>query len=383
MTNILDYLDWRGDLPMTQVPFNEVDNLILAELAYADLDGIVPPPQRGESLCLREAAEIYLALGREQSYLLNDPKALLKAAGGSIRFGEIALSDYLNEINAQRQSQFAALAFHLADGSCYAAFRGTDDTLVGWREDFNFSFLSETPGQSQAVRYLERLAAATDGPLRVGGHSKGGNLAVYAAAFCDQAVKARIIEVFSNDGPGFNKAVAESQAYREALGKVRLIIPESSLVGILLSNKADRKIVKSSANGVQQHDPYSWAVMGDHLVEAEQLSPASAMMDEALHRWVDALDDSQRENLVSAIFDALDASGAQTLTELSSHRWPAYSAVLKAVLEMDPAKQKDVRETLKKLGAAGTETLWGEARHSLDSLVHELFSRAREEKKHG
>ena len=381
MNNLLDYIAWRGDLPMAVSPFNEVDNLILSELAYTDLADIVPPPGEGESLSLAEAARAYLASGREQSYLINDPRRALEAAGGSERFGGLRLSAYVSEIDTQRQSQFAAVSFHLADGSCYAAFRGTDNTLVGWREDFNLSYLDETDGQLRALRYLEKLSEDFSGPLRLGGHSKGGNLAIYAAAFCNERTRRQICEVYSNDGPGFNQAVTQTEAYQQSLAKVRLIIPESSLVGILLSNKAERRIVKSSAAGIYQHDPYSWAVLGDRFVEAEKLSPSSALLDEALRRWAEELDDEQWQNLVSAIFDALDASGAETFTQMHSRPLPAYGAVLRALMDMEPQRKKQLREILRRLNAAGKDAARREERQSLAASLKELLQKGREEKK--
>ncbi len=381
MYTILDYLSWRGDLSLAIRPFNEVDNLILSELAYADFRGIVPPPASGESISLRDAVSAYFADGREQSYLICDPRRLLEAAWESVRFSELRLSGYVDEIDREKQTQFAAMCFHLGDGSSYVAYRGTDDSLVGWREDFNLSFLDETYGQQRAVRYLEQVSAESTGPLRVGGHSKGGNLAVYAAAFCSPQVKERIQEVYSNDGPGFRKAVTDSEEYRQSMSKLRIIVPESSLVGILLFNKGERKIIKSASAGIQQHDPYSWEVLGEHFVEAEKLSPASALADEALDRWTDALDDEQRANLVSAIFDALEATGAETLTQLSSQRWATCNAVLKAIRDLEPQRQKEVRESVKKLRVAGKEALWMEARRSLEAFLREHAHRGRGEER--
>ncbi len=381
MDNFVDYLSWRGDLPMRKYPFNEVDSLIFAELAYADMAGIVPDLESGKTVSLQKLASAYGASGRDQSYLVNDPKPLLLAAGKSPRFRDVRVGAYEVATDVEQQYQFAAVCFYLKDGSCYVAYRGTDNSIVGWREDFNFSFLEETCGQQQAQLYLERVAWTNDKPLRVGGHSKGGNLAVFAAAFCKSEVKERILQVDSFDGPGFNRSVVESPEYQEILDKVQLTIPESAVVGQLLINKEERQIVKSTAEGILQHDPYSWGVLGTHFVTTDHLSATGAIMDTVLHRWLEDLDDDQRANLVSAIFDSLDASGALTLSELNKNRWQGYGAVLKALVDMDPERQKSVKETLLKLGAASRDAIWEEARHSVVNFFKETLLGGREEKK--
>lgn len=369
MSNFLDYLDWRGDLPFTRDGFNEVDNLILSEVAYADLGGIVPGSGEAGEITLREAAERYEAEGRDQSHMANDPRALLLRAGKSERFGTARLSAYADETDLNEQTQFAAVTAGLSDGTVFVAFRGTDNTLVGWREDFNISVLSETPGQRRAARYLNEAAARQEGLLRVGGHSKGGNLAFYAAAFCDSAVKSRLLAAYSNDGPGFRREVTERALYREVFPKLKKLVPEASIVGLLLTAGEERAVVKSSAEGGQQHNPYTWQVQGSGFVRAEKLSAASLLLDEALDRWVDTLSDTERANLVSAIFDSLEASGATTLTELNANKRLSYNAVLRAVRELDPALQRDVLETMKKLALAGKDVLWNEARRSFDGLI--------------
>lgn len=363
MGNILDYIAWRGDLTLLDDPFNEVDNLILAELAYTRMEEIAPCLDQAETIRVRELCEAYERMGYKAYGNSNDAYPLLRAAADSNRFRNLQLGAYTNTVDTDRDIQFSAVIFCLPDGRTYVSYRGTDNTLVGWREDFTISYLSETPGQYEAVRYLERIAARTEGPLLVGGHSKGGNLAVYAAAFCSKSTGDRVQAVFSNDGPGFNRSVVDSPEYQDVLKKVNLIIPESSLIGILLSNKSERKIIDSSASGMQQHDPYTWQVKGPRFVEAPQ-TQTSQFLDETLRRWLDDLDDSQRQNLVNAIFDSVDASGAQTFTELKAKRWASYSAILKAIKEMDPALQKDVLATAQKLAAAGRDVLLQDAQNS-------------------
>lgn len=368
----MDYLAWRGDITFRERPLNEIDNLVLAELSYAEMEDIVPE-KGGGTVPLREVAAAYREKGY-QSVLINDPGPLLAAAGESMRYAPVRAGSYVNHIDPDRQVQFSAVSFYLPDGALYVAFRGTDDTIVGWREDFNFSF-TETPGQTDAAAYLNEVGAAFDGPIYVGGHSKGGNLAVYAAAFCGAAVQEKIARVYSNDGPGFHQAVVASPQYQEMLGKVQSIIPESSLVGILLSSQAERKIVKSSASGILQHNPLTWQVRGTAFELVDSQSPASLFLDEALSRWIDGLDDQQRQHFVSAVFDSMDASGIQTVTALHAGRWDAAVAVLKALLEIDPARRREVLGILKKLRDSGRDVLLEDAKAAIDQLIKQAVAK--------
>lgn len=362
MANILDYLDWRGDLLLTERPFNEVDNLILSVLAYLNMDGLVTD-RFADAVPLRELLPAYLNAGYDQSHVVNDPLPLLKKAAVSPRFQNMRVSAYINRVDQERQAQFSAVTFHLEDGTLYIAFRGTDNTIVGWREDFNISFLSETPGQQEAIGYLARIAGESTLPLRIGGHSKGGNFAVYAAAFCEDAgIRNRILRVYSNDGPGFNEATANAPQYLALLPKLEKFVPESSLVGVLLSSRAKSRIIKSSVRGVQQHNPYTWSVRGTAFEPADQRSASSLFMDETLRNWLSTLSEKQLSNFVNAVFDALEASGASTFAEVNANRWMSYNAIIKAVPKLDPELQADARAALFKLALSGRDVLWNEAR---------------------
>jgi Protein of unknown function (DUF2974). len=364
--NILDYLEMRGDLTFYERPFNEVDNLVFSVLAYLDMKDIVP----GEfdfTVSLKKLCKKYLELGYDQSYIVNDPKILLKRIVSCKRYERVRVGGYYHNVSQDEQVQFSCATFMLGDGTAYVGFSGTDDTLAGWREDFNFTFMSSTPGQNDAAAYLNRLGKATFCPLRIGGHSKGGNFAVYGAAFCDEHLRdSRIIGVYSNDGPGFRKAVAESEQYLAIVDRTLKIIPESSIVGILLSGNVRTKVVRSTAKGISQHGFYTWKVRRDRFFEADSLSTSSTFMDETVKRWLDSLEDEQKKAVVSAVFDALQASGATTLTQLNTNKWVSYNAILKAARNIDPSVYSDIADSLKKLAGAGKDVLWNEAKKTFE-----------------
>ena len=211
MADILDYIEWRGDLTFREREFNDVDNLILSLLAYSDFKGIISMDEGSPPISIAELYSKYVEAGKNQSELACNPKPVFEKCAKTNRFGNIMVKDYVDIVNQGRQFQFAAMTFQLGDGTVYAAFRGTDNTLVEWREDLNFSFMEATPAQLCAAEYLDIVCEKTNDPVRTGGHSKGGNLAMYAAAFCEDQNKDRIVRVYSNDGPGFNEIIAENE----------------------------------------------------------------------------------------------------------------------------------------------------------------------------
>ena len=243
MANIMDYLDWRGDLPLTVSPFNEVDGLILAELSFINFEGIVPPPELGRGVPLRDAAGTYFARHNGQEIDMGVlvpgriPDLMCRMAH-SVRFGGMLLNGYCELMDDAREQQFAALTVELGDGSIYLSYRGTDDTIVGWKEDLNMGYLEVIPSQTRALEYLGRMTRQyPDAKLRIGGHSKGGNLAAWAAVHLDEKLqRKRLIAAYNNDGPGFSRDLVDTPSYQAVADRLFTYIPASSIVGVLLEH---------------------------------------------------------------------------------------------------------------------------------------------------
>ena len=349
MANLLDYLDWRGDLTLDQAPFNEVDNLILAELSFVDFKDIVPGPDEGESVVLREAAAAFFAKfpqGEKIDMGVLVPGAIpemLRKMADSRRFGDMKLNCFVDHLDVGKGEQFAALAIETGDKGMYLSFRGTDDTLAGWKEDFELACMPEVPAQKKAVAYT--WAVAKQFPrkkLRLGGHSKGGNLAVYAGVFCPENVQKRIIAVWSNDGPGFHNDLLDLPEHRRIAERIFSIVPKSSVVGMLLEHEEDYTVVDSDQLGFMQHDGFSWQVVGDHFITLRQVTQQAHFSDQELRKWVHGLTVEQRETFVNAMFDVLSASGAVTLTDLKDDSFKAVGAMVKAMKDLD----KETRDGL-------------------------------------
>lgn len=308
MANMLNYLDWRGDLTLASDPWNDVDSLIMACLSYLELPQVALP--------LEEAVELmppFMPKSGAQGTFFGSCQALMVQCALSERMAGIVLHSYVNEVDPEKEMQFSAMMADLPDGSRYVAFRGTDSTIVGWREDFSMAF-ETVPAQTAAAAYLER--AALDGKrLTVGGHSKGGNLAVYAAAHVSPAAQALIDRVYSFDGPGLDDATVASEGYRRVAGKLRSFLPQSSVVGLLLTHNEEYVVVHSNAVGLVQHDPFSWQLVGRRFLEVEQVGKASQVFDQTVHAWLAQCTPEERELFVNTLFDLLESGNASNIKE--------------------------------------------------------------------
>lgn len=316
MADLFDYLRWRGDIPFSQVPPTPVDALIFSTLAYVSFKDIVPEtPSR--QVPLSDAADRLLAdPDSEKKCRVKADLELLKAASGCPRFAEAGLSFYQDVFIPAEDTQFAAMTYLLSDGSAFLAFRGTDNTLVGWKEDFNMTFQQSIPAQRLALEYLRRYAEAGSAPLRLGGHSKGGNLAVYAAARSEKAVQERIAAVYNQDGPGFTEGMMVDPGYLAIVPKVHTYVPQSSVIGMLLEHEEPYLIIKSKQIGLMQHDPYSWEVMGGNFSPVEAFTADSRFLDRTFKDWLAGMSPQERNQFFDTVFELLMIGDANSPRDL-------------------------------------------------------------------
>lgn len=375
MANMVDYLEWRGDLSFRTSGFNEVDNLLLAQLAYVDFGDIVPGEDREESITLKNASESFWSVHNEEEILARVSMTkyapfVMRKMAETKRFRNIKLSRYVNDISDEEQSQFSVVCAELPDQSIYVAFSGTDNTIIGWRENFNMGYLAETPGQIKAVEYLSRVAETTTKNLRLGGHSKGGNLSVYAAVKCNREIQERIMAVYSNDGPGFVRQMIESEEYQRMLPKVKTILPESSIVGMLLEHEENYEVVRSSQSGIQQHDAMSWEVLGTSFVYVEHIAEQSVLWDETMKAWLAQLDEEERREIVATIFHVIDEADIRTIDDFYRSKW-------KVVQDLMKAKSKLPEETMQVFSKA-LKLLWSEGNKTVKKTVRQVMKEKRE-----
>ena len=355
MPNMMDYLTWRGDLSLQAAPWCLVDSLILASLSYNPFGQTIAGP---EGMTLRDCAPL---LGLEKmtgSLYFQQWRALLLTMAETERFGSMRLHNGVDLVDPARGMQFAALTAELSDGSCLIAFRGTDSTLVGWREDFNMSFESPVPAQTEATAYLTACAAQTSRPLRVVGHSKGGNLAAYAAAHAPAEVQQRLLCVCSFDGPGLDDATMSSEGYARIRPVLSSVLPQSSVVGLLMNYHTDYHVVKSTAVSLFQHDAFTWQLQGPRFVELQQVDAGSRIMDETVHDWLAQATPAQRKTFVDAMFEILSSAHVDTIQEMRSEKFRSALAMLQATWDMDPEMRRMFNHLLGEFFRLGAGNVW-------------------------
>lgn len=316
MADLFDYLTWRGDLSFTQDPPNSVDALIFSALSYLSFSGSVEAfPE--VPISLKDASEEFFKQNDAESRCrAKADLSLLMAAAETNRFGNTMLVHYRDMLIPEEETQFAAITFLLDDGSAFLAFRGTDYSLVGWKEDFNMSFQETIPSQRLALQYTQDIAGQYLLPLRLGGHSKGGNLAVFAAVKSAPDIQRRILGVYNNDGPGFTEYLMNDPAYKEMVPRIRTIIPQSSVIGMLLEHEEPYIIIKSKQLGLLQHELYSWEVIGKDFVPMEEITADSHFLNQTIKNWLAGMTIAERNEIVDTVFDLLSVGNVDNVLDI-------------------------------------------------------------------
>ncbi|MBR2766180.1 MAG: DUF2974 domain-containing protein [Blautia sp.] len=356
MANMLDYLDWRGDLPFSTTPMGEADALILSCLSYINYQGIVSEDDSAE-VTLEQASERFFALhslkelASDISFIRNMP-SLLKKAASTLRYKDIRLSCYQDVTDTEKDVQFAAVRLTLPDGSIFLSFRGTDDTIVGWKEDFRLS-VGRVEAQILAVSYTEQVlldtvSAGSPCPkIYLGGHSKGGNLAEYAAAYCRDDIQKAITQIYDMDGPGFSRKALQTSRFEAIKDRVKFYVPGFSIIGMLMHHHRMPVVVRSSERTIMAHDAMTWQILGPDFVKLEAISETAAFFDASLNEWVDSLEADKRINFINDFFGVLEASGCKTLTELKELDLHHVTAVLQRLETVEPRTRKTVSALLR------------------------------------
>lgn len=372
---MLDYLKWRGDLTFAAAPFNEVDNLVLCTIAYLRFARF--PQLRAKNAALAvPIGQVAKEMKKEDDQLgLSEFSYLpvIREAAKSTRFGGVRLFGYENELSEGQESQFQAISFLLPDDTVFAAFMGTDTSLAGWKEDFNMSYLT-VPAQKRAAGYAAEIAAVCEGKkLRIGGHSKGGNLAAWAAIHLPERVqKEQLLAIYNNDGPGFSQALTETAAYENVAKKLHTFVPEDSIVGVLLEHAGDYVVVGSVNRGIAQHDIISWKCEGDHLVHVGHRSQLGQASEEVVRQWIGSMTPREREAFSDALFDIVSGDGKYHTIEEVKIGDKGIWELLRRFSKADAEKKKVITDIFRRLRLDINEELRRGAEQNVQSVRDNL-----------
>ena len=386
MHSIFDYLYWRGDLGFDESPLNEVDSLILARFSYMPMEMIgLQNLSKEKVVPLKEVASLIISrmkeIPEEKRVFLNKQDIhLLETLSNSERFSSLGVFAFRYELDDETQTQFCAVSLKLGSKTgpdIFVAFRGTDNTLIGWKEDCNMGFICPVPAQVLAAEYLDEIASCSTSTVTSGyetsctapcinksfinkpcthkpdiivaGHSKGGNLAVYAASFCSSAAQKRIVHVYNFDGPGFDAKVLSRPEYQRICERTTTFVPQSSVVGMLLGHEEPYIVIHSEQSGLMQHDLYSWCIERTGFECLEKVTDGSRFVDATLKSWIAGMDYSQREGLVDAAYEVLSKTNARTLRDLGSNWLPNSVAIMSSIGALDESSRTVALQALKAL----------------------------------
>ncbi len=340
MANIMDYIAWRGDVPFETSPLNEVDEYLISIIGLLDFEGIVPAD--GAYIPLPEAAERYFSAGGETllgALTSRQVAPAFRAMAAAPRYTGLALTGFRQDLNEANGEQFSALTVRLPDGRHCITFRGTDDTVVGWKENFMLTVMDALPSQLSALEYLNWAASVYDGPLLLLGHSKGGNLAIYAAAKTEPDVKVRIERIFNSDGPGFLPEFLDTPEFLAVRDKICTLVPEHSMIGILLYPAAEFQIVKSGIFLSGSHDGFTWEVTPPgQFTRCDELSATSRTFDRAVKKLLNDRTPEEWRACIEECFGVLSDAGVETLTDLTEKQLGEKLLTIRSLIK-DPALQ--------------------------------------------
>lgn len=344
MANINDYLSWRGELLIdSNAKFNEIDSMILARFSYLLFDRI-----NMESKETIESISNKMKDFENDEFRYNGDKELITKLGESERFKNMIVTDFVEKTEKEIEKQFGVITVHISDEEMYISYIGTDSTINGWKEDVNMSFMDSVPCQIAGKEYLEKIGNKyPNKKIRIGGHSKGGNVAIYSAVMTNKEIQDRIIKVYNYDGPGFNKKLVQKVKDDPILNKIETYLPQDSVIGRIMEHKEKCEVVQSNEKGIYQHDIFSWEVLRDDLVKVEKLTNKSELINKTLTDWLENTTKEQRKVFMDAIFELFYATDANTFGDISKNLSNYIKIMYKTYRNITEKDRKNITEMLK------------------------------------
>lgn len=368
MKNMLDYIKEFGHVSFEERAFSEIDALVLTELEYLPLEKVVPSDENGENfVTVKEIAE-YMQEHKQELFdenpmmITEERHEVSQVIADAPRFQSLKFFGVVSEWDKDTTKQFAAVTVEVEPSVRLVVFRGTDETLIGWKEDFLMTYSPLVAAQTDAKEYLAKQASLWGGDLMISGHSKGGNLAIYAAATQEEDVQLRIVDIFCFDSPGLYRSVLETKGYQNIVPLAMRYIPQDSLVGLMLESEVPYVIVKSNATGAMQHSAMTWEIEDGQFIKMEKLTKNSQLNDQTFKKWTESVSDEELELFWNVFFELLFSVGIDTVNDLYGEFMHYVQEFLKAAGNMDEEK----RELLTRIALLLVSTRFEVWKDSLD-----------------
>ena len=352
MGNLITYVQQYGAQTFEDKSLTDIDVLVLTEIAYLPFDEIVPKSfDITEAISLEQLGKEFETIKEKEHennpfMITSERIELLEVVSKSQRYKEIKVFGFMNDIDDERTKQFAAVCYQWEEENRWIIFRGTDETLIGWKEDFMMTYSDLIPAQTDAIEYLKKQAETFSGTLNVSGHSKGGNLSLYASAMQEEAIQNRIEQIYCWDSPGVHRSILGTEGYQRVVSKAKRYIPQDSIVGLMLESQVPYHIIESQGSGISQHSALMWNIEEDHFVELTELTKNSQLMDQTFKQWTEVVSDEDLKLFFDTFFDLIFEMGVETVNDVYYNFRMYMQKFFEKAYRMNPEK----REVLLRVG---------------------------------
>lgn len=352
MSNLIDYLEEVKYLPFDQEPLNILDKVCINEIGYLTYEKWLSASDLKETINLHDYAE-GKDLNPDYSFMVTKERVdLAEAMVRSRRFAGLNLSDYCSVLDKEVEKQFAAMIFSLPEFDYQQiVFRGTDDSVIGWKEDFQLTYSREIPAHRSAMAFLEKHLPNLSGHIAVSGHSKGGNLALYSAVQSSTVLREQIAELLLLDSPGLMKPLLEKTSYQELKPKMTVIRPQESVVGVMLYWDKVAKLVAADGIGIAQHNVLLWQVdlETNDFVYEDQPTDLSQRLEGSFHEWIEVLPNQQLKQVYDLFFNTILDSGIESLDDIGIKTLPKLGQMLQEFGNFSDQQKKVLQDGFNQL----------------------------------
>ena len=353
MSDLFDYLEWRGDLTFEQSEFCKIDALFLAQISYLKFHEIVPPDFNNQielsdlAQKFKSSSDFAFRTRLGPGINAGTPK-LLEEMAASPRYKNLRVTAYEEKFDKEAAEQFAAITF-IFGKTAVITFRGTDSSLIGWKEDCNIACLDEIPSHRDGTAYCRTALSKLKTDFILTGHSKGGHLAVYSGVNSGEDFQKKLRAVYNFDGPGFSRGFYDKKEFLNIESRLTNVYPSGSLVGMIFHQPRHYEIVKSSSCNPGQHDPVTWQISGTNFVSKKEFAKESIFFNTSLNKWIETMTVEQKSGFVNSVFEVLEASGFDSTTDISENPVTASANMIKKFTALDKETKDKINSALKVL----------------------------------
>lgn len=352
MAHLIDYLEKVENLTFDQEPLNILDKVCINEIGYLTYEKWLTASDLKKPINLHDFAE-GKELNPDYSFMVTKERVeLAEAMVRSRRFASLSLSNYRSVLDKEVEKQFAAMIFSLPELDYHQlVFRGTDDSVIGWKEDFQLTYSREIPAHRSAMTFLEDHLPNLSGRITVSGHSKGGNLALYSAVQSSTALREQIAELLLLDSPGLMKSLLEKPSYQELKAKMTVIRPQDSVVGVMLYWDRPAQLVAAEGIGFAQHNALTWEVdlVANDFVYEDQPTELSQRLEETFQEWIETLPNQELKQVCDLVFDTILDSGIESLDDIGIQALPQIGQMLQEFGNLSDKQKKVLQDGFNQL----------------------------------